>query len=344
VLCSLSGIFRDAFANVVDLLDDLFEAAAAADEPPERNFVRANALALGARGVDRPAARLFSNPPGDFGSMVNERVGNGEWDAASELGDTWVARNSFAYGRRERGERAAPSADGGAAADEIAAGVVEPGAAGAAGASRPEVLEALLATTDRIAQEVDSVEYGLTDIQEYYANTGALRQAANDRNVGARARGGVRVSVIEATAGAGDVAPRDLEQLLRVEYRSKLLNPKWAEAMASQGGGGAYEISQRMTAMVGWAAVSRVDQFVFDGAAERYALDTAMAERLRAANPEAFKNVVRRLLEAAGRGMWDADDAVLERLRDLYAEADDTIEGVGAVPPLPEKTGELAAS
>ena len=69
-----------------------------------------------------------------------------------------------------------------------------------------------------------------------------------------------------------------------------------------------------------------------------------MAERLRAANPEAFKNVVRRLLEAAGRGMWDADDAVLERLRDLYAEADDTIEGVGAVPPLPEKTGELAAS
>ena len=128
------------------------------------------------------------------------------------------------------------------------------------------------------------------------------------------------------------------------DSRSKLLNPKWAEAMASQGGGGAYEISQRMTAMVGWAAVSRVDQFVFDGAAERYALDTAMAERLRAANPEAFKNVVRRLLEAAGRGMWDADDAVLERLRDLYAEADDTIEGVGAVPPLPEKTGELAAS
>ena len=27
-------------------------------------------------------------------------------------------------------------------------------------------------------QEIDSVEYGLTDIQEYYANTGALKRAA----------------------------------------------------------------------------------------------------------------------------------------------------------------------
>jgi hypothetical protein len=30
-------------------------------------------------------------------------------------------------------------------------------------------------------QEIDSVEYGLTDIQEYYANTGALRRAAQVR-------------------------------------------------------------------------------------------------------------------------------------------------------------------
>ena len=40
------------------------------------------------------------------------------------------------------------------------------------GMARPEVLEALLSTTDRVVQEIDSVEYGLTDIQEYYANTG----------------------------------------------------------------------------------------------------------------------------------------------------------------------------
>ena len=46
------------------------------------------------------------------------------------------------------------------------------------GTARPEVLQALLSTTQRVVQEVDSVEYGLTDIQEYYANTGALKRAA----------------------------------------------------------------------------------------------------------------------------------------------------------------------
>ena len=35
------------------------------------------------------------------------------------------------------------------------------------GSARPEVLKALLQTTERVVQEVDSVEYGLTDIQVY---------------------------------------------------------------------------------------------------------------------------------------------------------------------------------
>lgn len=39
------------------------------------------------------------------------------------------------------------------------------------GAARPEVLQSLLATTERVVQEVDSVEYGLTDIQVRRADT-----------------------------------------------------------------------------------------------------------------------------------------------------------------------------
>lgn len=40
VLASLSGIFRDSFANVVDLLDDLFETAAAAEVRVVLNHTR----------------------------------------------------------------------------------------------------------------------------------------------------------------------------------------------------------------------------------------------------------------------------------------------------------------
>ena len=83
----------------------------------------------------------------------------------------------------------------------------------------------------------------------------------------------VSLSVVEPFTNTVDesapVPVRDVEDVLRLEYRSKLLNPKWTEAMLQQGSGGAYEVSQRFTAMIGWSATSDVDNFVFDQAAER---------------------------------------------------------------------------
>lgn len=55
-----------------------------------------------------------------------------------------------------------------------------------------------------------------------------------------------------------------------------------------------------------------------------------VAKKLRTSNPEAFKNVVRRLLEANGRGMWQTSDEVLSKLQELYSEADDMVEGVAS--------------
>ncbi|GJP63603.1 hypothetical protein CLOP_g20671 [Closterium sp. NIES-67] len=293
VLANLSGIFRDSFANVVELLDDLFRRAAEADEPSEMNFIKKHSLALQAEGIDASTARIFSNPAGDYGSMVNERIGAADWENGEELGDTWQSRNSFSYGRGEQG------------------------------VARPEVMRKLLQTTDRIVQEIDSVEYGLTDIQEYYANTGAMKNAAET------ARNGAKVSCSVVETYGKDLRPRDLEATLRLEYRSKLLNPKWAERMAAQGSGGAYEISQRMTALLGWGGTTGFQEdWVFDQAADTYALDDAMAAKLRKNNPQAFQNILKRMLEAAGRGMWQASDEVIEKLRELYAEMDDELEGV----------------
>jgi magnesium chelatase subunit H len=119
-----------------------------------------------------------------------------------DLGDTWASRNAFSYGRGE------------------------------SGTARLPVLQSLLATTDRVVQQVDSVEYGLTDIQEYYANTGALIAAAESAKQDAGRRGRVGCSVVEAFGG--DPKPVELDKLLRMEYRSKLLNPKWAASMAAQ--------------------------------------------------------------------------------------------------------------
>lgn len=100
---------------------------------------------------------FIHDSPGDYGSMVNEVVGTGEWEDSASLGETWMSRNVYSYGRNE--------GDG----------------KGSLGTARPAVLDKLLTTTERIVQEIDSVEYGITDIQEYYANTGALKKAAENR-------------------------------------------------------------------------------------------------------------------------------------------------------------------
>ena len=294
VLTSLSGIFRDSFANVVDLLDDLMVRAAAADEPTELNFVRKHALEMRASGLSQEdsTARIFSNPAGEFGSMVNERVSDSSWESADDLGETWAQRNAFSFGRNRRGVNARST------------------------------LDALMKTTSQVVQCIDSVEYGLTDIQEYYANTGAMARAMDVAQGG---QGKVQVAVVESYAKTP--RPKKLNDVLRLEYRSKLLNPKWANLMVDQGSGGAFEVSQRMTALIGWAATTKFQEdWVFTQSAETYAMDPVMAEKLRQANPEAFKNVVGRLLEAKNRGMWKASPDMLNALQELYSDMDDRIE------------------
>ena len=98
--------------------------------------------------------------------------------------------------------------------------------------------------------------------------------------------------------------------------------------MANQGSGGAYEISQRFTAMVGWGATAGfTDDFVYEGAYERYVEDSEMCEKLTRSNPEAARNMVKRLLEAHGRGMWEsASEEQLDRLKEIYQDAEDVVE------------------
>ena len=292
ILANLSGIFRDTFVNIIELLDDLFRRAAEAEESIENNYIRKHCLALEAQGVENASARMFSNPAGDFGSLVNDQVVDSNWESGDELADTWKNRNVFSYGRKDKGQ------------------------------ARPEVLTQLLETSSQIVQEIDSVEYGLTDIQEYYGNTGGLKLAAEKQS-------GKEVEASFVESFSKDSNPRKLKDLLRMEYRTKLLNPKWAEAMADQGSGGAYEISQRMTALIGWGGTANFkDDWVYDQAVDTYALDAEMAQKLRDANPEAFRNIVARAIEAQGRGLWNADDEKLEKLRELYESTEDELEGV----------------
>uniref|UniRef100_UPI002ACECF1F magnesium chelatase subunit H n=1 Tax=Chloroflexus sp. TaxID=1904827 RepID=UPI002ACECF1F len=99
VVVTVSGIFRDLLSNQMRLIDRAaYLAAAAADEPPEWNFVRAHALAQMAESgvmLEEAAIRVFANAPGSYGANVNFLVESGTWESDDQLSDAFLARKSF---------------------------------------------------------------------------------------------------------------------------------------------------------------------------------------------------------------------------------------------------------
>jgi magnesium chelatase subunit H len=295
VLMNLSPIFRDTFELLMDHLDRLVKAAARADEPVELNFIKKHveaALAVGG-SFDSATARLFTQAQGNYGTYVDDMIDDSAWQNDDDLDQQFIRRNGYAWGGGRAGQKA------------------------------PDMLKSLLSTVGRVVQEVDSVEFGVADIDHYYSSSGALHLAARKRNPDAS----VKLNYVETYTS--DTKIDDVDKVLRVEYRSKLLNPKWYEGMLQHGHSGATEISNRFTYMLGWDAVSgSVDDWVYTQAAQTYALDPAMRERLEKVNPQAMRNIVGRLLEANGRGMWAADDDTIDQLKDLYADLEDRLEGI----------------
>jgi magnesium chelatase subunit H len=125
------------------------------------------------------------------------------------------------------------------------------------------------------------------------------------------------------------VQVRTLGETVRLDARTKMLNPKWYEGMLSSGYEGVREIQKRLNNTIGWSATSgQVDQFVYDEANATFMEDEEMAKRMMELNPNSFRKMVSNFLEASGRGYWDASDQQLERLKELYMEVEDKIEGV----------------
>lgn len=72
----------------------------------------------------------------------------------------------------------------------------------------------------------------------------------------------------------------------------------------------------------------QVDNWVYEEANSTFIDDPDMAKRLMDANPNSFRKLVATFLEANGRGYWEANDDQIQKLRDMYMDVEDRIEGV----------------
>jgi magnesium chelatase subunit H len=295
VVLTVSGVFRDLLPFQLRLLAEAALLAAEADEPAGLNFVRKHALAVATERqipLATAALRVFSNDDGAYGANLGLLVENGAWETEDQLADTFVQRKGFAYG-----------VDGKATA-------------------APDLLRGLLGATELSYQNLESVELGVTDLDQYFELLGGMTRVARQQR-------GANIPVYIGDQTRGGETVRTLEEQVALETRTRLLNPKWYEGLLQYGHEGVRQVEQHVTNALGLSATTgQVPEWVYQRVGETFVLDAAMRERLAALNPQAATRMAQRLLEANDRGYWHPDDATLDALRDASEALEDRLEGV----------------
>jgi magnesium chelatase subunit H len=297
VVVTCSGVFRDLFINQMNLLDRAVKLAAEADEPSEMNYVRTHALEQAKEfkiTLRDAATRVFSNAAGSYSANVGLTLENGGWENEKQLQDQFLNRKGYAFNADRPGEMD----------------------------MQTDLFKSALKKVDLTFQNLDSSEISLTDVSHYFDSdpTKVVSSLRDDKKK--------PVSFIADTTTA-NAQVRTLSETMRLDARTKLLNPKFYEGMLNSGFEGAREISKRLKNTMGWSATSgEVDNFIYEDANEVFIKDAQMRQRMLDTNPNAFRDMVTTFLEANGRGYWDTSEENLELLQDLYQEVEDRIEGV----------------
>ena len=289
-----SGILRDNFPNCYELVDEAVRAVAALDEDPEQNYVRKHALAaMETDGVSFREAtyRIFSSKAGTYGNGVNLAVLASAWKTEADLADVFVAWNGYAYGKDTQG------------------------------AAAHAQLATNLSTVAVTFNKVQSDEYDLLGCCCYFGTLGGMTAAARQYS------GNEVKPYYGDTREPEHVEVRDLADEIRRVVRTKLLNPKWIDGMKEHGYKGAADMMKRITRVYGWEAATReVDDWIFDDIAETFVNNDEMRQFFEENNPYAIEEIARRLLEAEQRGLWDADEQVLDSLKEHYLEIESWME------------------
>ncbi len=298
VTVRISGFFRDAFPYVITLLDDAIGAVAALDEPPEANYLRAHADEDTRRHGDRRRAttRIFGSRPGAYGAGLLPLIDARNWRTDADLADVYAVWGGYAYGRGLDGREA--RAD----------------------------MEASFRRISVAAKNADTREHDIADSDDYFQFHGGM--VAMVRHL----TGAAPRAYIGDSAVPDRVRTRSLAEETRRVFRSRVVNPRWLDAMARHGYKGAFELAATVDYLFGYDATAGVvDDWMYRQLAECYVFGEQVSAFLRRANPWALRDIAGRLLEAAERGLWAAPPPeVIERLQAAYLELEGELEGGGS--------------
>ena len=311
VTVRISGFFRDAFPNLINLLDQAVEMAASLDESPDDNYIvkhlredLANPADRRSRESGSPVAagtdadrvsslyRIFGSKPGTYGAGILTVIDERNWETVEDLAEVYTAWGGYAYTQQDHGVHAR---------DQF----------------RQRFSQIVVAAKNQDTREHDI--FDSDDYMQYHGGMIATVRALTGRNPR---------QFFGDSADPSRARNRDLQDEARRVFRSRVVNPKWIESMKRHGYKGAFELAATVDYMFGYDATAQViEDWMYEDVTESYVFDQDTQRFFQQSNPWALKGIVERLLEAIERGMWEEPPPEMrEKLQQLYLDLEADLE------------------
>lgn len=98
VTVRITGVLRDTWPFVVEMMDEAVLLAASLEEPEEVNYVRANMKSMNS------TVRIFGDAPGAYGAGVDLALMASAWESEEDLMRYYIKHSAYAYGKELHGE------------------------------------------------------------------------------------------------------------------------------------------------------------------------------------------------------------------------------------------------
>ena len=304
VTLRISGFFRDAFPNLIDLFDTAVARVAELDEKLEDNPLASQVrkekefwltAGLGKDQAERRARyRVFGSKPGAYGAGLQGLIESQNWTSDRDLARAYINWSSYAYTGKGTGY------------------------------SAPEAFEQRLQQMQVVLHNQDNREHDLLDSDDYYQFQGGLTAAVRSL------RGKNPQTYFGDNSVPQNPRVRQLREEIARVYRSRVVNPKWIAGAMRHGYKGAFEIAATVDYLFAYDATANcVEDYMYRGVSETYIFDRNVQDFIQQKNPWALRDMAERLLEAHQRGLWkNVESDRIEKLRAIAHQAEGAIEGI----------------
>ena len=302
VTLRVSGFFRDAFPNLIELFHQAASLVStlneSSDDNPIAHTVQKDTQTWTSQGLDPQIAleqaqyRVFGSKPGAYGAGLQGLIESQNWKDDSDLAQAYLNWSSYAYTGKGGGQAA------------------------------PNAFQARITGLQIVLQNQDNREHDLLDSDDYYQFQGGMVAAVKS------------LSATRPTTYFGDNSNtanpkvRSLSEEIAKVYRSRVINPKWIAGVMRHGYKGAFEMSATVDFLFGYSATTgEVPDHMYEGIAQAYLLDETVQEFLQKSNVWAARDMAERLLEAHQRKLWKtAATQTIAKLQAISLDAEGAIE------------------